>query len=484
MNTNVPYLGYLLDGGGNANRTSESTFEQRTEVLEKDLNQDTSLQPAVNVSSPPQNANLLLLESAPPPPKQDKATSAKIKQQLKKPKKKFSVIRVKSLPRETNKSNLGQHFLTEKNFPANATENPNLPNCEICNIDFLSDQLYEDHLKRDEFICRVCTLVLKSHEDLELHFNTHTPYKCKICKKMFWCYKDLYHHRKNSSTCSNITVTCDYCYKPFLNKKDLNLHKRKFHSLDEDQAEQQCIICEKKFALRQQLDCHMRNVHVVHEYVECRFCHKFCLGPERLKKHVKFAHVQNKGDELFPCTVCGKVFFNKMCLLSHKNVHDESMSLCELCGRSIKKKSMYDHIRREHDNPGFFKCEPCNKVFNTEKKLRNHLNSSTKHKTIQTAPVYCEICGKPYKTARILAAHLATHSDEKPFKCHICGAAFKQKVTLTTHHRTHTNASKYRCNQCGLSFKWKSTFDNHKKRCNVSQIRESYDYSPSTLMML
>uniref|UniRef100_A0A1B6GJM7 C2H2-type domain-containing protein n=1 Tax=Cuerna arida TaxID=1464854 RepID=A0A1B6GJM7_9HEMI len=80
-------------------------------------------------------------------------------------------------------------------------------------------------------------------------------------------------------------------------------------------------------------------------------------------------------------------------------------------------------------------------------------------------PVFCEICGKEYKSKAILKRHRLTHFDEKPFKCEICGASFKQQGTRNTHRRVHNSEGKFRCNNCEMTFKWKHVYARHAKKC-------------------
>lgn len=336
--------------------------------------------------------------------------------------------------------------------------------CAICQLEFWSPELLKSHIEGANFTCRVCTEDYQTHSELESHFVTHTPYRCKICKKKFFSRRDVYIHRKNSTTC-NAVATCELCKKNFFSKEAYNLHTKNFHTNAQKHI---CVICQRSYRLNQTLNQHLKTVHIVHEYIECRVCQRLLLGPDRLKNHMKYAHIDGQESSYtFSCPTCSKVFKNEKFLRAHKAIHEYKLSLCDLCGKPFKSKALLNHhIKYQHTKVGTFRCEPCNKYFNTEQKYKNHIKHSTKHKVEDNTPAaFCEICGKGYKTERVLREHLRTHSDEKPFKCQICGAAFKQLVILRTHSRIHSNESKYNCPHCGMAFKWKQTFDNHRKKC-------------------
>lgn len=321
----------------------------------------------------------------------------------------------------------------------------------------------------EEFTCRVCTLIFKSHHELESHLVTHNTYHCKVCKKVFFRKKDINFHRKYSPAC-DATLECELCHKKFLSKETLGNHKRLIHNPSENLH--RCEICGKCYNFAKQTQKHMKSVHTAYEYMECRICHRLLLGPERLKYHITSSHIDGQdASSWFPCLTCGKTFKTEAFLKTHQQTHSNKRVLCHTCGKSFKSEnSMAVHIRYEHTKVGTFFCKPCNKYFSSEHKYKNHVKRSEKHTgKAPFVPIYCEICGKAYKTEQILKSHLRIHSEEKPFKCDVCGAAFKQRVTLNTHLRVHSDLKKYSCCRCGLSFKWKQTFDNHCKKCDFAE---------------
>lgn len=332
--------------------------------------------------------------------------------------------------------------------------------CVICNMTFVSVGLFEDHKESKGCICRVCTEEFSTHRELETHFFNHKAYKCKACKEEFFCKKDILLHKE---THKFENFECQICNKTFSRIGGLRRHKKLNHSDIEDIHK--CIVCQKSFKLSYQLKYHLENAHIVYENVECTLCHNVYFGPERLKSHIKAIHLGPQENTPTTCPICGKYFNREKLLTKHLELHDDTISLCDICGMSVKGKvAMKYHMDTVHSISGVFTCNICNKQFNAKQLLYRH-NKNAHYKKSPRSPVYCEICGKVYKDSSILKKHKLIHSSDRPFKCDVCGASFKQNVTLSLHSRVHSSVGKYCCKGCGTTFKWKQTFDKHTRKC-------------------
>ncbi|KAG8242405.1 hypothetical protein J6590_066908 [Homalodisca vitripennis] len=333
--------------------------------------------------------------------------------------------------------------------------------CRVCNVECGNIELLHKHLEREDLICRVCTAEFCDHKELETHFFSHKPYKCTVCQEVFFDKTSLFAHRKGSGSCSYLKQQCKMCNKQFSSQRSLNKHSLLYHV--KRNKKYKCVVCTKKFNTPGLLSRHEQSCHTVYEVVECNICQKLLDGPERLKIHVKAWHLDCDEDCGSACPICGKIFHSKN-LKQHLETHD-SESLCEVCGKSVKGKStMRKHMQRMHPKSGKFLCKHCNDEFDNELTFLQH-KKKVHSSHSNPLPVYCEICGKVYKSATMLKMHKAIHSNEKPFKCETCGASFKQKVTLNTHRRVHSSVGKYSCDNCGKTFKWKQTFDKHVEKC-------------------
>uniref|UniRef100_A0A914XPB2 C2H2-type domain-containing protein n=1 Tax=Plectus sambesii TaxID=2011161 RepID=A0A914XPB2_9BILA len=78
--------------------------------------------------------------------------------------------------------------------------------------------------------------------------------------------------------------------------------------------------------------------------------------------------------------------------------------------------------------------------------------------------VKCRYCNKVVKHPSKIAAHMRTHTGEKPFKCHICNQGFAQGHPLKVHIRNHLGEKPHPCRwECGKSFATTSQRQAHER---------------------
>jgi hypothetical protein len=75
-----------------------------------------------------------------------------------------------------------------------------------------------------------------------------------------------------------------------------------------------------------------------------------------------------------------------------------------------------------------------------------------------------EGCARKFATPALRAAHVRTHTKERPFVCKFesCDMTFVQKSNLTRHLRTHTGERPYACPLCPMAFSQKASYKYHK----------------------
>ena len=94
-----------------------------------------------------------------------------------------------------------------------------------------------------------------------------------------------------------------------------------------------------------------------------------------------------------------------------------------------------------------FKCQKCTKKFDSELKLRNHLDTHP-IEVPEKCPI--ESCNKMFTLRSTLKAHLWSSHNTSSSVCHICGKKFAGTKNLNAHLTTHDESTKLPCPQCGI----------------------------------
>uniref|UniRef100_A0A4W4GI21 C2H2-type domain-containing protein n=1 Tax=Electrophorus electricus TaxID=8005 RepID=A0A4W4GI21_ELEEL len=103
-----------------------------------------------------------------------------------------------------------------------------------------------------------------------------------------------------------------------------------------------------------------------------------------------------------------------------------------------------------------FYCQICGKPFRSDRLLKTHMIVHQKER-----PYRCELCGKCYSYPHVLKIHLRTHTGERPYHCKFCEKTFNQKGHVKGHERIHTGEKIYSCSACGKRFTWLSQGKEH-----------------------
>lgn len=151
------------------------------------------------------------------------------------------------------------------------------------------------------------------------------------------------------------------------------------------------------------------------------------------------------------CHECGITFQSDKRLKQHINkVHSVKTYLCPECNDNFKTSThKLKHLRLCHsDKYPQFTCSLCKLSFVQKNKLTEHLlKLHLKEKNF-----LCSDCGQSFFFKKQLRKHRLQHSTERLFKCSDCEKSFKSKRVLTNHIKTHSGKKPHSCVECGRSF--------------------------------
>ena len=112
----------------------------------------------------------------------------------------------------------------------------------------------------------------------------------------------------------------------------------------------------------------------------------------------------------------------------------------------------------EKANQRKFKCKLCDKKFNRNSNLKEHLQTHSNEQKHE-----CKFCKKLFATLSSVKKHLKdVHEGIKKFSCPICAKLFSQNSHLKKHIASIHETSKV-CEICNTSFRRFKAFENHMK---------------------
>jgi len=135
-----------------------------------------------------------------------------------------------------------------------------------------------------------------------------------------------------------------------------------------------------------------------------------------------------------------------------------------------------EKIVDDDEENGKFQCAKCQRVFNTESKMRRHIFTQHNLEEMECFHCFikydsllhferhiathftrneylCDFCPTMFNRVSGLLDHLAKHkNDRQRFTCQECGKVLANRLSFTIHQRTHTGEKPHACKFCDRTF--------------------------------
>ena len=338
--------------------------------------------------------------------------------------------------------------------------------CGICTGMFLSQSIV-DHVALcktntaeplnvgdDIFQCKLCDYHGKWYVSHAKQHIAGKPYKCSACSYASKIIKSVRHHCRQTRVCSAknatlevsaIGIGCGNCKKVFRTETLFYKHYMEQHVIMLKQFEW-CGDCNSWFKVNEGVS-HRTKMHSK-KYI-CDVCGKEFKLERLLNDHRLALH----SEPTIPCRYCGMKYSTSHGL--HR--HIKSKHRCSQCGKFYKSpSSLESHVMQQHGPCLELACEVCGKCFKDSSKRRTHMATHSEER-----PFKCSKCPKSFKSSAVLSSHMVSHTGERKFKCKTCGDAFRQQTHLKYHMLKHTGVRAFPCDHCGKSFQRKQILETH-----------------------
>ena len=162
----------------------------------------------------------------------------------------------------------------------------------------------------------------------------------------------------------------------------------------------------------------------------------------------------------FKCEICDKKFNTFNHLEIHvKVIHLDVFTKCEVCSKDIKTSYMYEHnINFHSENIYKSECKLCHLQFKHERLLKKHLTTDS-HKFLEhqtNLPVSIQQVIIPITQSSPIPDKI------KPYTCSYCNSMYSSSESLNRHiNSQHTKKINFKCNVCEKMFLRKDHLDKH-----------------------
>ncbi|XP_049605333.1 zinc finger protein 497 [Syngnathus scovelli] len=248
------------------------------------------------------------------------------------------------------------------------------------------------------------------------------------------------------------SIMCDVCGQVMKNKSSLARHSF-IHTGKKPFA---CHLCDLRFNRRDNLSHHLSRLHPggvarreKRRPVQTWLC-DVCGKTFRCRSALKTHEVIHLGVKPHRCDLCPKSYMRTNDLQHHKlTVHQDGEGdgsgtrrrsgslLCHFCGKELKFRSQLAAHLQTHTDERPHLCDVCGRKFCRRYQLERHkvlVHVDGGATEDEEGSLPCSVCGKRLKTEALLAAHLRMHSGDKPFRCTLCLRRFMRHACLKRHY--------------------------------------------------
>lgn len=168
---------------------------------------------------------------------------------------------------------------------------------------------------------------------------------CGFCDKMYKTEYQLKYHIAFCHKDTNKNFICHICSKILKTKATLEIHV-KAHTDPEPPVE--CSLCGHILKNKRRLAIHMtKHKSAENGPYECeKGCGKLFKHRTAMLHHISYVHAT----KLFACSQCDKLFKHKRALEEHEAVHNGlDLYSCPFCDRTFKNSAnMHSHKKKSH----------------------------------------------------------------------------------------------------------------------------------------
>jgi hypothetical protein len=279
--------------------------------------------------------------------------------------------------------------------------------------------------------------------------NDKYPLSCIHCPRRFSngkckSFHDTVYHNKH--------YQCPYCPNAFRQNQGNAFRKHLYTHEHVTQTSQphECIQCGKQDYCLQRLEKHVKDFRGLFHNNQCTQCTQRFQSHQEYKIHVNKIH---DGLWKYRCDDCEKVFETLLASKEHRlEVHKRKQppktaipTMCDICGKVLKGSSIPNHMKLVHMSDMLKK--PCPHCGRFVKELQRHIRQ-----THEKLP--CDLCGQ-----LVVPGHFKQHNDQyhtasedRRHKCTVCAKGFSTKQRLNDHVNIHTGEKPYTCTYCGKGF--------------------------------